>query len=99
MPISTALALTAVSLRLTPYRSIGSDSPRIADASASTASLVEPPNCAARSAPIVDEVVGLLGEVLDALVLEPGAEDGGQFQVGGLGQAERLRGVLGVARG
>ena len=46
-----ASAFTAASFIDTPYRSMGSVSPRIADASASTASFDDPPNCAARSAP------------------------------------------------
>ena len=51
-PRAANSAFTAVSFREMPYRSIGSDSPRIADANASTASFVDPPYWAARSAPI-----------------------------------------------
>ncbi len=50
-PFAASSALIAVSLMLTPYRSIGSASPRINDPIASTASAVDPPNCAARSDP------------------------------------------------
>ena len=50
-PSSAALASIADCLRLTPYRSIGSLSPLRAEEMAWTASVVEPPNPADRSAP------------------------------------------------
>lgn len=46
-----ASAEKAAAVRLAPYRSIGLVSPRRAEESASTASLVAPPNWVARSAP------------------------------------------------
>ena len=50
-PISAFCASMSAALMATPYFSIGSVSPRISEPSAPTASAVEPPNCAARSAP------------------------------------------------
>ena len=51
-PSRSASAFSADSFREMPYFSIGSISPRMADARASTASCVDPPNCADRSAPM-----------------------------------------------
>ena len=50
-PIAAALASTLAALRVTPYASMGSDSPLSADDRASTASRVVPPNMLDMSAP------------------------------------------------